>query len=288
MLGFRRSYRQRVVMPLVSRFFAVLAVLAALAPGLAEAASCASSAPGEKVRLVSVGVRLDIVLADGRVIYFPTIEPPRATAAEPDAPQDVVRQLTALLQDKSLILQRLGAADRWGRIPARLSIDGESEAVDETLIAAGLAMVSADPGACGLNVKAAETAARAARAGIWSDPAFAVLTAEDLTVFPPRAGTLAIVEGRARSFGHGFSRTYINLGDRRGSVTLVIAKRYRPAFDRAGFDEKSLANRRIRARGVVEMGGAPQIDLFHPAQIEFMEEAPRAGGSAQADSPARH
>jgi hypothetical protein len=43
-------------------------------------------------------------------------------------------------------------------------------------------------------------------------------------------------------------------------------------FDRAGLGEKDLLHQRIRARGVVEIGAAPQIELFHPEQIEFMEE----------------
>lgn len=59
------------------------------------------------------------------------------------------------------------------------------------------------------------------------------------------------------------------------------------AFERAGFSDKTLENRRVRARGVVEIGVAPQIDLFHPSRIEFMEEASQTDSAPRADSPER-
>ncbi len=263
-------------------FFAGLIALAA--PACAQAAGCLSAAAGEKARLEKVDARLDITLADGRVVFFPSVEPPRATLAEPDLPQEAARQLASLLAGKTLAVETLGPADRWGRVPARLVPEGAEESADETLVAAGLAVVRADPGPCAQGAKAAEAEARAAKIGIWADPAYAVLSGDDAAAFAARDGTLAIVEGRIGSIGHGFSRTYLNFAGRRGAA-LVIAKRNRRAFERAGFDEMRLKNRRVRARGVVEIATSPLIELFHPGQIEFMEEAPQAGVSGKADSP---
>lgn len=262
-------------MRLPTRAFAAIFFLALNAPLSAAPDLCDVAAAREKAQLGKVAERLDIVLADGRLVYFPSLEPPRATPAAPERPSQAAAELASLLADKILLLSPLGGADRWGRIPVRLFVVGESESADETLAAAGLVMASADPGACG--VAAAEAAARQAKLGIWSDPAFAVLAADDATVFPSRAGNLTLVEGQIRSVGHGVARTYLNFAGRRGGVSLVVAKRNIAAFERAGFAPKSLINRRIRARGVVEMGAAPQIELFHPSQIEFMEEAPRTG-----------
>jgi micrococcal nuclease len=259
-------------------------LIALAAPACASAAGCASDATAERARLGKVDARLDITLADGRVVYFPSIEPPRATPAEPDLPRETARQLASLLQGQTLRVAPLGGADRWGRIPVRLFPEGAAESADETLAAAGLAVVSTDPGPCAEGVKAAEAEAREAKAGIWADPAFAVLSGDDAAAFASRDGTLAIVEGRIATIGHGFSRAYLNFSGRRGAA-LVIARRNRRAFERAGFDEKSLKGRRVRARGVVEIATSPFIELFHPGQIEFMEEAPRAGASGNADSP---
>jgi micrococcal nuclease len=223
-----------------------------------------------------VDERLDIVLSDGRLIYFPSLEPPRATPDAPERPGKVAGELTAFLAGKTLRLSSLGGPDRWGRVPARLYVEGESESADEALAAAGLVMASANPGVCGGGVLAAESAAREAKLGIWADPAYALLAPDDPAV-SSRAGILTIVEGRIRSASHGSARTWLNFAGRRGGVSLVVARRNLQALEQAGFSTKNLVNRRIRARGVVEIGTAPQIELFHPAQIEFIEEPPRTG-----------
>ena len=148
----------------IARLCCGLFLLAALAPWAASPA-CDASAAREKARLDRVGKRLDITLADGRLIFFPSVEPPRATPAAPKRPAEVASELTSLLRDKALLVLALGGADRWGRIPARLFVEGESELADEALAAAGLVMASSDAGPCGAGVKAAEAEARAARLG---------------------------------------------------------------------------------------------------------------------------
>ncbi len=230
------------------------------------------SAERENVRLARVGERLDVLLADGRMITFPALEPPRPTLAAPDRPKNVAAELTSLLAGKSLTLQRLAGADRWGRIPARLFVEGEGESVDEILAATGLAMASADVGACGDNVRAGEATARADRLGIWADPDFAVLSGDERRDFSNRAGTLALVEGRIGSIGHTAPRLYLNFGGGRGGLSLTISRRNQPLFERAGLTEKNLLHKTLRARGVLEIGFGPQIELFHPSQIEFMDD----------------
>lgn len=257
-----------------------LAALAAIllitaAPRIGRAAgrfSCDASGSPESVRFSSVNEKLDLFLGDGRMIYFPTIEPPRATPAAPERPKDVATELTSLLAGKALSLQKLGAPDRWGRIPASLLVEGEQQPVDELLAASGLVMASAELGACGASsVRAAEAFARADRLGVWSDPAYAVISAENTPELSGRAGALALVEGRVASIGHTAPRLYLNFGARR-NVSLTIAKRNRQAFERAGLTEKSLLHKQIRARGVLEIGASPQIELFHPDQIEAIED----------------
>lgn len=67
----------------------------------------------------------------------------------------------------------------------------------------------------------------------------------------------------------------------------MVARRNLAAFERAGFSDKTPVNRRVRVRGVVEIGVAPQIDLFHPGQIEFMEEASQTDSAPRADNTER-
>jgi micrococcal nuclease len=253
---------------------ALLAAVTALPlPGRAAERFDCGSAARENVRLASVGERLDVVLADGRMVTFPTLEPPRPTPGVPDRPRVVAAELTSLLTGRNLTLQRLAGPDRWGRIPARLFVECEAESADETLAATGLAMASVEAGACGANVRAAEAAARADRLGIWADPDFALLSGGDeRRDFSARAGTVALVEGRISSIGHTAPRLYLNFGSGRGCLSLTIARRNQPLFERAGLTEKSLLHKTLRARGVLEIGAGPQIELFHPNQIEFMED----------------
>jgi hypothetical protein len=257
--------------------FFSLALLAAVAALLliparaAERFDCGSAAR-ENVRLASVGERFDMNLADGRAITFPTLEPPRPTSAAPDRPHEVAAELTSLLIGQNLTLQRLAGPDRWGRIPGRLFVAGEAESVDEILAATGLAMASIGAGACGANVRAAETAARDERLGIWADPDFALLSGDERRDFSARSGTMALVEGRVSSIGQTSPRLYLNFGDGRGGLSLTIARRNQPLFDRAGLTEAKLLHKTLRARGVLEIGAGPQIELFHPNQIEFMDD----------------
>jgi hypothetical protein len=271
-----------------SPLLAALFWLAVLSPARAAPPGCDPSGARGPAQLDRIGERLDLILADGRLAYFPTLEPPRATRAAPKRPQDVAAELTALLAGKALLILPLAGPDRWGRLPVRLFIEGENESADETLAAAGLAMASADPGPCGGGVLAAEQEARAAKLGIWSDPAFSPLAPDDAAAFFGRAGTLALVEGQIRSVGRTNPRLYLNFAARRGGASLVIARRNLPAFERAGFSGKALVNRRVRARGVVEIGASPQIELFHPGQIEFIEETPQSAGVKNAESPERN
>jgi micrococcal nuclease len=238
----------------------------------AELLACDGAAARENVQFESVDERLDLVLADGRRIYFPTLEPPRATSASPQRPKTVAAELASLLVGKKLALQRLGASDRWERIPALLFIEGEAESADEILAGAGLAMAGVEAGKCGDKARAAEAAARADGLGLWADPDFAVLAADAPQNLSGRGGTLALVEGRVASIGHTPPRLYLNFGGGRGGIALTIARRNRILFERAGLSEANLLHKFIRARGVVEIVVSPQIELFHPDQIEFIED----------------
>jgi hypothetical protein len=236
------------------------------------AGDCAGEKPvGQEVRLGGVDDRLEIRLVDGRKVFFPTLEPPRATSAAPDRPREVAAELTALLAGKPLILHQLGAEDRWGRIPARLFLAGDSESADETLAAAGLVIAGLQGGACAARVRAAEAQARADRLGLWADPDLAVVNADAPTDWARRAGALVVVEGRIANIGRTPPRLYLNLGARRGGLSLTIARRNLPLFERAGLGEADLLHKALRARGVVELGAGPQIELFDPQQIEILD-----------------
>jgi endonuclease YncB( thermonuclease family) len=258
-------------------------LFAALAVSLIASSVCAADCPAgarEPVRAVSVGDRLEILLGDGRLVYFPALEPPRASAAEPDRVRATAAQVQALLADKVLMLQKLGVVDRWGRAPVRLFLPDMDESLDEILLGAGLAQRGAGVAPCPEGGRIAEEAARAAGLGVWSDPAFAVLSGERPEDFAAREGALAVVEGRVASIGRTVGRLYLNFGAGRGGFFATIARRNWLAFERTGFSESSLRSRKLRLRGIVESGAGPHMELFHPEQIEFMDEPPQDAAKA--------
>ncbi|MBB4199700.1 endonuclease YncB(thermonuclease family) [Rhodoblastus sphagnicola] len=259
----------------------LIVVLTCLIAGSASPAAGAAcpDVKRERVEVVSVGDRLDILLADGRLIAFPALEPPRASPAEPERVRTTTAQVQALLQGKIVFLQPLGAADRWGRVPARLFLPDQDEPVDELLLGAGLAMRGAGAAPCEDDARAAENAARDAALGLWADPAFAVLAADRPQDFAGRDGVLAVVEGRIASIGRTPPRTYLNFGAW-GGFHASIAKRNWPAFERAGFSEANLRAGKLRLRGIVDLERGPHMELFHPEQIEFMDEPPRDAAKA--------
>jgi hypothetical protein len=106
----------------------------------------------------------------------------------------------------------------------------------------------------------------------------AVLAADRPQDFVGRDGVLTLVEGRVASVGRTSARLYLNFGAF-GGFYATIAKRHMQAFERAGFSEAGLRKRKLRLRGVVELTRGPHMELFHPEQIESMDEPPDPNAS---------
>ena len=236
---------------------------------------CDFAGAREKMRLARVNERLDMVLADGRMIYFPRVEPPRATPAAPDRPQKVAAELTSLLADKNSACAKARRGGSLGPDPGaavrrrRGRIGGRNARLGRPCHgqrrSGGLRQTRAGGGSGG---------ARANNLGFWADPDLRrYCSPDDGRNFAGRAGTLALVEGRVSQFRPHGAAAFISISrSGRGGFSLTIARRNLPLFERAGLGEKNLLHRSIRARGVVEIGAAPQIELFHPDQIEFIED----------------
>lgn len=277
MNGAFRAFRR-----LASAIFAACLGFAVVCPAFAQ---CPGLGAPKTARLVKVGDRLDIALDDGRVVFFPTLESPRASAGAPSRPAEVAGELSSLLADRDLRVESLGPPDRWGRTPVRLFVAGDAgqmaeESADVTLASAGLALASRDGGPCAVAVRAAEREARQENLGIWADPAFAVLAADRAEQLAERAGTLSLVEGHIQSIGRTAPRLYLNFGLGRGGFSATIARRNVPFFERAGFSAEALTRKLVRLRGVIEMMPSPQIELLHADQIEIIDLKPATGEAA--------
>jgi hypothetical protein len=126
--------------------------------------------------------------------------------------------------------------------------------------------------ACADALLSAESAARAAGRGLWADPNFAPLSAENLTRLQAERGRFALVEGKVLSVRESGATIYVNFGRRwTRDFTVIILRRMSRAFTAAGMEPKKLEGRRIQVRGWLEQRGGPIITAEAPEQIEIAE-----------------
>jgi hypothetical protein len=164
--------------------------------------------------------------------------------------------------------------DRYGRLVA-FSFAGQSgQSLQNALLAEGRARVSGRIGvkACAEPLLTIERAARAQRRGLWADPNFAPLQAENLSQLRAKRGHFALVEGKVLSVRESGATIYVNFGRRwTEALTVIILKRQQRTFAGAGVEPKQLEGRRIRVRGWIEQRGGPVVMAEQPEQIELID-----------------
>jgi endonuclease YncB( thermonuclease family) len=210
-----------------------------------------------------------LMLADGRALRLAAIEVPAESRAA----------LQKLVAGRTLRLKKLGPDhDRYGGLVAFVFAGEAEESVQQTLLAQGAARVSARVGnmACAEALLAAEGKARAGGRGLWSDPNFAPLPAQDPARLKGERGQFALVEGKVLSVRVSGGTLYMNFGRRwTEGFSIVIPRRFQHAFTAAGIELKQLAGRRIRVRGWIEQRRGPIIEADAPEQIELTGDSMR-------------
>lgn len=245
--------------------FALLFLLAAPPAGAGDIEHACQFAPLGTSLVTAVRDGRTLALADGREVRLAAIEAPdRARAALQRLAQGHRLRITAFDRQP----------DRYGRLVAFAFVDGQNTSLQAILLAQGEAMVSARAGgqACAERLLATEREARAGRRGLWADPNFAPLPAEDSARLRAEAGRFVLAEGKVLSVHATGTTTYLNFGQHwtRG-FSVIILRRDRPGFAAAGLDPQQLEGRRVRVRGWIEQRRGPVMKAAAPAQIELIE-----------------
>lgn len=204
-----------------------------------------------------------VILDDGREMRLAALElPPSAKPA-----------LESLLAGRDVTLEHLRPeADRYGRQLVFMVPAGEQQPVQHLLLAQGQARVAAHVGdpRCAAALLAAESTARNAGLGLWSEPSGRLLAADDPAAVLGARGRFAVVKGDVLSVREFHGVLYVNFGRRWSEdFTVTVLKRNERAFTRAGMDLRKLAGRSVRVRGFVEERGGPWIEATRPEQIEI-------------------
>jgi endonuclease YncB( thermonuclease family) len=231
------------------------------------------AAAQESCKLTPMGTVNVAAVRDGRTLVLDDGRELRLAAIEAGA--DSRGALQALIAGRPLRLERLGAeSDRYGRLVAYAYAGEAQQSLQAALLEQGQARVSARIGdkACAKTLLTAERSARSAGRGLWADPNFAPLQAENLTRLQAETGHFALIEGKVLSVRESGATIYVNFGRRwTRDFTVIILKRQQRTFTAAGLEPKRLEGRRIRVRGFLEQRGGPIVVAEAPEQIEILD-----------------
>jgi endonuclease YncB( thermonuclease family) len=175
--------------------------------------------------------------------------------------------LGSVLQAGDLQMAELGH-DRYGRTIAHLFAGGMP--VAQSLIRTGAVRAAPDAASapCAAVYLSAENAARAAKAGHWGDGLFGPRAPEQLR---GRLGTFQIVEGTIVEATQIKGRAFINFGaDYKNDFTVTVAPGDMRGFRRAKLDVKTLAGKRVRVRGWVELYNGPEMEIATLGALEVL------------------
>lgn len=168
----------------------------------------------------------------------------------------------------------LQVKDRYGRIVAHVELPETAGGIwlQRWLVENGWAL--ADPasgeGACAAELLRSEENARRKMAGFWGQGIFRIRDAGAAASLKPMAGTFQIVEGVVKEVS-GTSTLYLNFGSNQHSdFTAAITSKYRKLFVPAKLAPESLAGKRVRVRGWIELRNGPYIAIVQPEQIEVL------------------
>ncbi|HKA57489.1 MAG TPA: thermonuclease family protein [Gemmatimonadales bacterium] len=185
--------------------------------------------------------------------------------------------LETVLADQTVELRHTAASvDRYDRTIALAYVMGDRarHSVAHEMLATGFARVSAHVGdrPCAEELWAQERAARQAKLGLWSEPYYVIVAADNGAELAAERGRFTVAEGKVWSVRESAGTIYINFGRRWAeALTITISKRDVSAFAAAGVVPKRLETRRVRTRGWIEERSGPRIEATRPEQIEIVE-----------------
>jgi len=219
-------------------------------------------------RMASLADDRALVLADGRRLILAGIEPPGIAPS----------RLDQMIGGDSFTFRELPPADRYGRMPALAFADGADAPLQSAVLAQGQSRLTPFglarlPEGCRAALRAAETAARLAKLGVWGDPRYAMRHADRAADLLKDRGHMTVAEGRVISVRESGGVIYVNFGRRWSqALTVTVLKRNEKTLTAAGLAPRLLENRRIRVRGWVEERNGPRIEVSVPEQIEMADK----------------
>lgn len=210
-----------------------------------------------------------------------------------DARRNTLQAYLESRPDLELAAVAAGPENRWGLTPGWVFVsdDGHSALLQEQLLKAGVAIFA--PGHAGAEcadaLRAAETQASLARAGLWGETSpRLVYSAAAPKSFSDASGHYVIARGRIVSLGKTRSTRYLNFGKywkTDFTVTLKASAEddVNTALGRSGWTLDALEGQVVEIRGSVQERDGPSMVLRHPEQLVVLNDK-RAGRDGQSSN----
>jgi hypothetical protein len=248
---------------------ALILCLAVPGPVPAEPLEACQLGAGEDIVFTGEGEGPVLWTADGREMLLAGVAFPQVI--DPEIETATAAEVAGLAAGQATLVE-IGPPDRYGRLRAHVVL-ADGRWLQAELVRSGLALVRPDgtaPG-CVTALLAAETSARADRAGLWADSNNAVKVADDPSLLAEN-GLYRVVEGRVVSVGYGSRMVFLDFGrDIRTDFTVMVPNALVPRLVEAGIALERLRGREVRVRGVIEESGGPAIRIADPYALELLD-----------------
>lgn len=250
-----------------------IVIIAAFAGASARAASgCApDDTASTTVQLTGLDPAGDPLLGDGRRLRLVGLAPRQS-------PEEASRFDAGLrgFLSRPLGLAILGEPDRWGRLPARLSVPPASPAdtpqdLAQLLLARGAALPLAEPGASPCETVQKPTVQKTVTSATQVSPLTAV-DGHDLAAVKAQEGRYVMLEGRIASVGERSQRTYLNFSRRpKEAASIVLSRSLWRELKSAGWTASHLGGKRLRAYGVLSGRDGLLLEVASRTALELID-----------------
>ena len=257
------------------RVKSLLAIVIFVALAAMPARAASGCAPGGdatgSVQLTGLDPAGDLLLGDGRKLRLIGLAPRQN-------PEEMSRFDAGLrgFLGRPLGLAVLGEPDRWGRLPARLSVppasSGEpAQDLAQSLLRQGAALPMPEPGLSPCEAPQKAPVQKTVTSRTQVSPLTAV-DGHDLAAVKAQEGRYVMLEGRIASVGERSQRTYLNFSRRpKEAASIVLSRSLWRELKSAGWTASDLGGKRLRAYGVLSGRDGLLLEVTSRTALELID-----------------
>jgi hypothetical protein len=255
----------------VKSLLAIVIFATLAAPPARAAPGCLPGEAATAVQLSGLDPSGDPLLGDGRRLRLVGLAP-RQSAEEASRFDTGLRRFLG----HPLTLTLLGEPDRWGRLPARLTIPPASpgepaQDLAQLLLQQGAALPLPEPASSPCETSQKAPVQKTVTSGPQPSPLTAI-DGHDLAAVKAQEGRYVMLEGRIASVGERSQRTYLNFSRRpKEAASIVLSRSLWRELKSAGWTASHLGGKRLRAYGVLAGRDGLLLEAASRSALELID-----------------